>query len=55
MAKKSNHGSFLQLPKKALIGMVHIGALPGSPFARTSLSQIESTAHRGEDPHRRRL
>ena len=44
MAKKSTSASFLQLPKKALIGMVHVGALPGAPFARASLSAIEATA-----------
>jgi uncharacterized protein len=32
------------LPSKALIGMVHVGALPGTPFATKPLSEIESTA-----------
>ncbi len=29
---------------KALVGMVHVQALPGAPFARQSLAQIEVTA-----------
>lgn len=35
-----------QLPRKALIGMVHVGALPGTPRARQSLSQLEEAAVR---------
>ncbi|MGH7245127.1 MAG: BtpA/SgcQ family protein [Phycisphaerales bacterium] len=46
MAKKSvaRSSSSFSLPKKALIGMVHVAALPGSPFARDPLSKIEATA-----------
>ncbi|MFA6043828.1 MAG: BtpA/SgcQ family protein [Phycisphaerales bacterium] len=33
-----------QVPRKALIGMVHVGALPGTPRARYTLSQLEETA-----------
>ncbi|MBS0189225.1 MAG: BtpA/SgcQ family protein [Planctomycetes bacterium] len=43
MAKKNNT-SFEAMPPKALIGMVHVGALPGSPFSRRSLDQIEAVA-----------
>lgn len=46
MAKKSaprTTASF-SLPPKSLIGMVHVGALPGSPFARAPFAQIEATA-----------
>lgn len=46
MAKQSaaRTASSFSLPKRALIGMVHVGALPGSPFARAPLSKIEATA-----------
>lgn len=44
MAKKSASVSKRAVPGKALIGMVHVGALPGSPFARSPLAKIEATA-----------
>ena len=32
------------IPAKALIGMVHVGALPGTPHATTSLHALEHAA-----------
>lgn len=41
---RASGGNKSFMPPKALIGMVHVGALPGSPFAKFSLAQIERTA-----------
>jgi membrane complex biogenesis BtpA family protein len=34
----------MKLPHKALIGMVHVGALPGTPHARASISELTAQA-----------
>ena len=48
MAKSVSRVSALsgvpQVPARALIGMVHVGALPGTPHARRSIAQLEETA-----------
>ncbi len=44
-SKRSNSSDHTpQVPPKALIGMVHVGALPGSPHARYTLAKLEEVA-----------